>query len=561
MNFDQDASWPPEHLSAITGPISTWATWYEGNTDKLATLYGETASLFARPSQFAGGVVGRLARWFWGQPSQAGQQSSKTHVPIARDIARVSAVLLFGEELQIATDDEAAGKRVQEILDGNRWQSLLPEAGEFCAALGGVYLRCGWDSDVATHPLISVVQPDSAIPTFRWGRLSEVTFWQVVRKDGGNVWRHLETHRRGEIEHQLRQGTKTTLGPVVPLDESDATRGLPVDANSVIKTGTQLLTAAYVPNVRPAPLWRDDPVGQHLGCSDFAGLEPRMDELDEAWSNLRREGRLNKTRILVAADLLETAGQGAGAAFNLDREVFVPVNGAPDVPTLPVVVAASTLSVADRLSAIEALVKEIYSDAGYSPSTFGMDGDVAVTATEVASRERKTMSTREMKSRYWTAALEDFLEAVTAIDQVVFNGRQVRPSVVFPASVSPTIGEVGQTVALLNQAQSASIETRVKMLHADWDDARVAEEVARIMAENAMSTPTISIPDPTADANAVAPNDPDTIKAKADAMGVLIRAGVENEAAARQVGMPGLAFRPGATPITIKLPGADGAPA
>ncbi len=51
------------------------------------------------------------------------------------------------------------------------------------------------------------------------------------------------------------------------------------------------------------------------------------------------------------------------------------------------------------------------------------------------------------------------------------------------------------------------------------------------------------------------------IKAKADAMGVLIRAGVENDSAAAEVGLPGLDFRPGATPITIKLPGADGTPA
>lgn len=49
------------------------------------------------------------------------------------------------------------------------------------------------------------------------------------------------------------------------------------------------------------------------------------------------------------------------------------------------------------------------------------------------------------------------------------------------------------------------------------------------------------------------------IKAKADAMGVLIRAGVENESAAAEVGLPGVEFRPGATPITIKVPGSDGA--
>lgn len=492
----ENSAWPPAELAHLFAPINEWATWYEGNTDKLASLYAGNTS--ARPSQQAQGIVGRIARWFWGQPVPAGQSKAKTHVPIARDIARASAVLLFGEELSVDVEQEPLQDRLNAILDGNRWQSLLPEAGEFCSALGGVYLRCGWDETVAKHPLISIVQPDGAIPTFKWGRLSEVTFWQVVRIEGATVWRHLETHQPGRIVHQLYQGTQSNIGTVVPLTEARQTADLPVNAESAIETGTPLLTAVYVPNVKPAPLWRGDPIGQHLGASDLAGLEGRMDELDEAWTNLRREGRLNKSRILAASSLLENLGPGQGAAFDLDREVFAPMHSPADAPALQVTLAPSTLSVDDRLKEIDAIVRDIYSNAGYSPATFGMNGDVAATATEVAARERKTMNTREMKTRYWTAALEDFLEAVTAVDRAVFNqGQQVRPRVTFSASVSPTITETATAVQLLNTAQAASVETRVRMVHADWDDTQIAAEVQRIMAEQNMGTPTINV-DPTA---------------------------------------------------------------
>lgn len=46
------------------------------------------------------------------------------------------------------------------------------------------------------------------------------------------------------------------------------------------------------------------------------------------------------------------------------------------------------------------------------------------------------------------------------------------------------------------------------------------------------------------------------VKAKADAMGVLIRAGVDPKEAAAQVGFAGLAFT-GAVPTSLRLPTAD----
>lgn len=48
------------------------------------------------------------------------------------------------------------------------------------------------------------------------------------------------------------------------------------------------------------------------------------------------------------------------------------------------------------------------------------------------------------------------------------------------------------------------------------------------------------------------------IKAKADAMGVLIRAGVKPEVAAAQVGLSGVEFT-GAVPVSLRLPESDAA--
>jgi len=59
-------------------------------------------------------------------------------------------------------------------------------------------------------------------------------------------------------------------------------------------------------------------------------------------------------------------------------------------------------------------------------------------------------------------------------------------------------------------------------------------------------------------ATAAPTEDSAVIKAKADAMGVLIRAGVSPQDAARQVGFTGLEFT-GATPTSLRLPVDDAA--
>jgi hypothetical protein len=48
---------------------------------------------------------------------------------------------------------------------------------------------------------------------------------------------------------------------------------------------------------------------------------------------------------------------------------------------------------------------------------------------------------------------------------------------------------VAQTLALLRTAEAASTEVMVRMLHADWDDAAVTSEVARIQAERGVPVP------------------------------------------------------------------------
>ena len=81
----------------------------------------------------------------------------------------------------------------------------------------------GWDHDVADHPLLDVVHADAAVPEFRWGILTAVTFWRVVSEDNSQVVRHLERHEPGVIFHGLYRGSKDKLGVKVDMADDAST--------------------------------------------------------------------------------------------------------------------------------------------------------------------------------------------------------------------------------------------------------------------------------------------------------------------------------------------------
>lgn len=504
-------AWPPPQLGAVTPQLEEWSAWYAGDTATLRDHYsaggrqGKT-----RPSQYAGGLVGAVSRFFWGQPEPYGQPRAKLHVPVAADIATASADLLFAEDVAITyTADNDTGKtaaaaaqsRLDAILDANNWASLLLEAAEVNAALGDVYLRCTWDTAVdPDHPILTAVHADAAVPEFSYGRLRAVTFWRVVKREGATWWRHLERHEPGRIEHGLYAGTKEYLGIRHPLTDHPDTAGITVSADAGIPTGYPGLSAVVIPNMKPNRLWRNLPQARDLGRSDYAGIEGQMDALDETLTSWMRDIRLAKSRLIVPDSMLATAGPGSPSVFNIDQEVWTGLN----IPIMGVAKASDLITpqqfairTAEHSETMQQLLGIIFRGAGYSASTFGLaDAEGAQqTATEVSARERRSATTREKKTRYWVDGIRRFLVAVAAIDAAQFPGRGAIPAglvpvIEFPPASSPTPEQTATAVQMWAAAEAASTETRVRALHPDWDDPAVVEEVARILQEKQASMPT-----------------------------------------------------------------------
>lgn len=496
-----DTPWPPPEHQDVLDELRVFDAWYCGDRDQLATVYsgvsgyarGGDAMVRNRPSQYRSGAVGRLSRFFWGEPHRTDQRLVKLHIPAAADIASTSAGLLFAEPPTVTAADETSQTRLDELLDDQFWDTVT-DAAELCAGLGGVYLRVGWDRDVYDRPIVTAIGPDLAIPEFRFGKLVAVTFtWRLHTDEPSVVLRHLEHHHMVDglcrVEHGLYRGDETSLGRLVPLAEHPATAVLDgaVDEDSTVGTGLDRLDVVYVPNL-PSRKWRKHPVGANLGQPDIAGVEPLLDALDEAWTSWMRDIRLGKSRVVISQSWLQTGGPGQGASFNLDQEVFTGMN-VPPTQVAPLELIQPAIRWEEHAGTCTALLERVVDGAGYSLQTFGLSGDVAMTATESNARDEKSEHTMGGKRRRWKPGLVDLVQVVLAVDAAVFGStvKVAPPTVTFPVAVDQQ--SVAKSAQMLRAAEAASTQTLVRMTQPGLDEDELNAEVALIEKERQAALP------------------------------------------------------------------------
>ncbi|MCA1624172.1 MAG: phage portal protein [Acidobacteria bacterium] len=478
---DPNLQWPPSPYDTVQKKIQEYAAWYGGDPELLTGQYrSSTANRIIRPSQLSGGVVGFIARMFWGTPPTSGATNvSKLHIPIAEEISAEGGYQLFKNPPRLEVNDTQYQDRINDHIDKGLFAQLV-EAAEVASALTGVFIRVGYDLDVSPDALLSIIHPDAAIPSFSHTFLREVIFWRTLSDESGKVLRHLEYHGPKVIRHALYEGDRSTIGKSVELTKHPETMRL----QSEIDTGLPFLDVVYVPNLKTR-IWRD--IGQinNLGRSDFGSVLTLMDALDETYTSWMRDIRLGKARIIVPQDYLEEPTRGQGAIFDTDREVFVGLNivgGNED----KMQIHPEQFSIRNESHAATAiaLVERIISGSGYSAQTFGLSPDVAMTATESESRDKRTYDTRAAKISAWRRALPELTTIILATDAKLGTVKSIsiplNIALEFPPPVRESVKTVSETAKTLRDAHAASTLILVRMVHPDWDDERVNEEVRLI---------------------------------------------------------------------------------
>ncbi|MFD3829722.1 phage capsid protein [Streptomyces sp. NPDC058621] len=475
------APWPPPQWAPIYDRIRVDDAWYSGDSKRLARLHGAVQKQPGR-------------RRVWGRREQpASGRENRLHVPLPGDIATTSADLLFADMPAIRTPDRQTQARIEQLLDEGRVQQTFLGAAEQAAALSGIFLRVTWDKTLAARPLLTVVQPDAAIPEHRFGMLRACTFWEELPSGDGAVWRHFERHEPGRVVHALYQGTSDNVGRAVPLGEHPATADLvasldPGGDGQTISTGIPLLTCTYVPNIGPNRQHRGSPIGR----SDYAApLYDLFDALDTVWTSWMRDIRLARARLIVPTGYLRSEGPGKGASFE-DREVYEQLNMPPNEKGAAITLNQFDIRVDEHQRSAEALMRQAAQSAGYSAQSFGLHGQgEAITATESDSRDQRSMVTRKKKAGYWRHGAADMLHVMLWLDAVQFGTAITpeRPLVEFGDGVAESEQQTATTLDLLARAGAVSTGTKVRILHPEWDDTDVQAEARAILTETGAAAP------------------------------------------------------------------------
>jgi len=415
-------------------------------------------------------------------PSTHERQKVFTPVPLARDLAKFSASLLFSQppKIRLAGESSAEQARLDQWLEENRVAELLLDAGDTVASEGSAALRVVWDDHVSSEvPLITFHSEDSVLWSTRHGRytLGGVLAISVEEENGATIWRLLEAHEAGRIRRVLFKGTVGRLGK-----RHDLSGGPPQfrDLRPEARTGVDRPTLVR---------WENVPGGH----SDLAGLEPLLDALDEAASvgrvKMRASQPVTYLRRFSARDLdslgalpmhnMIAIDDWPGRCLGSDRP-GVPVESPFPVENL-IVTSQPGLEASEHREYVEHVRELAIATAGYSLASWGLDKEGrADSGTALKLRQVRTLLTRAGKERM---ARQAIAEACGVALGMMLGRRDVEPLLpdVELSDGMPRDGlQDAEELLRLRNANAISTEEIVRRLHPEWPEEKILEEVGRI---------------------------------------------------------------------------------
>lgn len=413
--------------------------------------------------------------------------------PVPRMLSRSSANMLFGEPPDIGDDSDADSARVEFIVTENQLPSELVRAGLMSSSEGDVYGRIMVRPDLCDAPIIEFASRACVIPEFSGRFLTGATFvstWQEGRND---FFRLLERHTAGLVEHTLYRGTGTALGQPVALDSYGRTNGM----NDSVLTGMPRPLVAFIPNSIDS-----DPT---RGFSDYRGLEARFLAMNEAAtigkSNVTLTGQ---KRALLDAKYLTSSGRTPKNDTFLIRSADDSTAGEA---RKGMEILEYSFEATELVAWIDHMIDSSITFAGMSPQSVGRSVESgAISGTAQRLKMAHSLIESAGKGRHFDTGIKQLLAWAKQIDARRTTeggfGRKYSDVTTLPsferADPLPRDDmEAAQRLVLLTNAEAISPEEKVRLLHPDWSEKEVTDEVAKLGAAGpGITQPNVPAPSP-----------------------------------------------------------------
>lgn len=477
----------------FTQRLEEYRIWYMGSSRLLREMYRTHK------------MDGKL-NYFW---HKAPVNYRLVHSGIPGLISKKMATILFGRghkvELEVFNDkgdvDESKTEQAQELVDNLRtivdMDERLERAGQNESWGGHIFFKFSHKISLSNYPILEVADIRKASVVKERGITKAIIFkyWYTVRTIEYRLDEIYTTNESGDaiIENRLYKLKPDGKEERVELTEiAETSKIKPI----FTYTGLKGMLAFDKPNMTPSHEFMDS----DYGASDYEGSIDSFDALDEAYSELIRELRANKTLRFIPKTMVPHID---GVAMLPDEFIdnFVQTDGDEDQNTEEKInITPIPDKTEQHLIKWRTALTTAINNAGLSPFALGITGLESISSSAESQQERNktTLETRDKKHKIWKPFLEDvymkmlemnsWLQTNTTANQegfadidLDFSNMNVKVS--FNDYVITSQKEQIETWGGAKSTRVASTETAIKAIHPDWSETQIMDEVNRIRFE------------------------------------------------------------------------------
>lgn len=393
--------------------------------------------------------------------------------------------------------DEELSTLLTNALEADDYDSKLVKVVELAAAGGGAALKI----DIINEQLRIRVkgQDEFFIERDAFGEVVAFNFFGLVHREHNNFYFLVEKRQRltnadglsgGFVSYHLIKIAAEKAKEIgldgAPKEVLSYIERSGIELNNPQAIGSKDLGCVYLPNTPTNTKYPK----LELGESDLEQTHDVLLAADLAFTVYVRELEKTKTRMMIDERMTRKTRDVDGRTetlFDVDEDFFLQLRmpGVTDDKSFTQFIQGAFRDGSYR-ETMEYFIQKAVSKAGYNPATFNL-GNRDVKAAEIWSIQDATTRKIEKKKRLMQRRLESFLheylylllklQSKTLPDDVVISHEFGDPTTMNVANLASTLGA-------LKTSESISVKERVKMLHPDWTETQIDEEVALIYIES-----------------------------------------------------------------------------